>query len=141
MNTGMKINPYLNFDGTAEEAFTFYRSVFGGEFSQVERFGSMPGAAVPGDETNRIMHIALQVGETLLMGCDTAPSRGHVLIPGNNVHLSLHPETLDEARRLFGALSDGGVPDMPFEKMFWGAWYGAFTDRFGIRWMINFAER
>jgi len=143
MGTGLRINPYLNFDGTTEAAFEFYRSVFGGEYIQVERYGNMPGTegTVPAAEVNRIMHISLPVGGgTVLMGSDISPSRGHVLSQGNNVLLSLHPETVDEGERLFTALSDGGRVDMPFAKMFWGAWYGAFTDRFGIRWMINVAQ-
>lgn len=143
MTTALRINPYLNFDGKTEEAFNFYKSVFGGEFSRVERFGAMPGppGTVPKEEANRIMHIALPVGETVLMGSDTSPSRGHVITQGNNVNLSLHPESLAEAQRLFGALSAGGVMEMPFAKMFWGAWFGSFADKFGIRWMINFEEK
>lgn len=135
-----KMNPYLNFDGNAEEAFTFYKSVFGGEFlGDIYRMNGAPGSEnLPENERNRVMHIALPIDQhTTLMASDIIPSAGHVLKEGNNVQLSLHPETREEADRLFNALSAGGQVEMPLEDTFWGAYYGAFTDKFGIKWMIN----
>lgn len=135
-----KMNPYLNFDGKAEEAFNFYKSVFGGEFmGDIYRIGGAPGTEnLPEEERNRVMHIALPIDQhTTLMASDIIPSAGHVLKEGNNVQLSLHPETREEADRLFNSLSAGGQVEMPMEDTFWGAYYGAFTDKFGIKWMIN----
>lgn len=135
-----KMNPYLNFDGKAEEAFTFYKSVFGGEFlGDIYRMDGAPGSEnLPENERNRVMHIALPIdGHTTLMASDILPSAGHKLTEGNNVQLSLHPESRDEADRLFNALSAGGQVEMPMEDTFWGAYFGSFTDKFGIKWMIN----
>lgn len=135
-----KMNPYLNFDGKAEEAFTFYKSVFGGEFlGEVYRMDTAPGSEnLPENERNRVMHIALPIdANTTLMASDILPSAGHVLSEGNNVQLSLHPESREEADNLFSALSEGGNVEMPMEDTFWGAYFGSFTDKFGIKWMIN----
>lgn len=135
-----QMNPYLNFDGNAEEAFNFYKAVFGGEFLAIHRMSDAPGTEnLPASEKNRLMHISLPVGNgVVLMASDTLPSAGHVLSQGNNVHLSLHPESREEADRLFAGLSAGGKVEMPLQDTFWGAYYGNFTDRFGIRWMINY---
>lgn len=135
-----KMNPYLNFDGKAEEAFTFYKSVFGGEFlGDIYRMDGAPGSEnLPENERNRVMHIALPIdGHTTLMASDILPSVGHTLTAGNNVQLSLHPESREEADRLFNALSAGGQVEMPMEDTFWGAYFGSFTDKYGIKWMIN----
>lgn len=139
----MKLNPYLNFDGKAEEAFNFYKSVFGGEFSALQRFKDIPRSEqpMPKDEGNLILHVALPLGDgSTLMGSDIPKGMGMRLSKGNNVHLSLHPTTKKEAERLYTELSKGGKVGMEFQKMFWGAWYGAFTDKFGIQWMVNFEE-
>jgi len=135
-----KMNPYLNFDGKAEDAFNFYKSVFGGEFSALHKMGGNPGSEnLSDDEKNRIMHIALPIdSNTVLMASDTLPSMGHVLNHGNNVQLSLHPESREEADRLFNGLSEGGKVDMPLQDTFWGAYFGNFQDKYGINWMVNY---
>ncbi len=134
-----KMNPYLNFDGKAEEAFTFYKSVFGGEFSDINKMHEMPdGDKLPENERNRVMHIALPIdSHTTLMASDIIPSMGHKLNEGNNMHLSLHPETREEADRLFNGLSEGGEVEMPLQDTFWGAYFGNFKDKYGVSWMIN----
>ena len=137
-----KMNPYLNFDGKTEEAFNFYKSVFGTEFmGPMNKMGDMPGCEnMPANEKNRIMHVALPVGDQgdVLMGSDTMPSMGHKYEEGNNVQISLHPTTKEEADKLFKGLSAGGSVEMEMQDTFWGAYFGAFTDKFGIRWMINY---
>ncbi|WP_276134300.1 VOC family protein [Polluticoccus soli] len=135
-----KMNPYLNFDGTAEAAFTFYKSVFGGEFVGVHKMSEAPGTEqLPENERNRVMHIALPIdANTTLMASDIIPSMGHKLDVGNNVHISLHPSSREEAERLFNGLSAGGKVEMPLQDTFWGAYYGNFQDKFGVNWMINY---
>ncbi|WEK33908.1 MAG: VOC family protein [Candidatus Pseudobacter hemicellulosilyticus] len=133
-----KMNPYLNFDGKCEEAFNFYKSVFGGEFSDINRMNEAPGMELAENEKNRIMHMSLPIdGHTILMGSDILPSAGHVLKQGNNVYLSLHPESKEEADRLFNGLSEGGNVEMAMADTFWGAYFGSFQDKYGIHWMIN----
>jgi PhnB protein len=139
----IKVNPYLNFNGTTEEAFNFYRSIFGGDFVGVQRFKDMPPSEqpMPENEGNRIMHIALPIGETtVLMGTDISESMGQKLLMGNNVYISIHTESMGEAQRLFNALSEGGNVEMPLSKMFWGAYFASLTDKFGVQWMINYQE-
>ena len=137
----MKLNMYLNFAGNAEEAFEFYRSVFGGEFSNVTRFKDLqiPGIKLLKEDENKIMHISLPIGKhDVLMASDTTESRGHKLIPGNNVLLTLTPESKEEAERIFSALSVGGMIEMPFGKQPWGDYYGSFKDKFGMMWMVDY---
>ena len=134
------IAPYLNFEGTTEDAFNFYKSVFGGEFTSVQRFGDTPhGGSLPAGDAKKIMHISLQIdADTALMASDTLPAMGMPpLTPGNNISLSAHPKTVDEGKRIFNALAAGGQVMMPFEKAFWGAYFGMLTDKFGIKWMVN----
>jgi PhnB protein len=137
------LNPYLNFAGNTEAAFNFYKSVFGGEFSSVVRFKDTPECSkMPEQEQNMLMHIALPVGKgNVLMGTDAVESMGHKLHSGDNISLSLHTETKEEADRIFAALSQGGKVDVPMEKMFWGDYFGMFKDKFGVQWMINFSEK
>jgi len=139
----MKVHPYLNFDGKAEEAFTFYKSVFGGEFMLNMKMNEMPESKnLPADEQNRIMHIALPIGEgTILMASDTVPSAGHKMVFGNQTHIMLSPETKEEADKLFNGLSKDGKIDMKMEEASWGDYFGSFTDKFGIKWMINVAGK
>jgi PhnB protein len=136
----MKVNPYLNFDGQAEEAFIFYKSVFGGEFTGNMKMKDAPGTEnLTESEKNRTMHVSLPIGkDNLLMGSDILPSMGHKLTKGNNNYISLHPESKAEADRLFNGLSEGGVIEMAMADQFWGDYFGSFIDKFGICWMINF---
>lgn len=138
--TFMKVNMYLNFDGNAEEAFNFYKSVFGGEFSFKLRFSETPeGDKIPKEEQNRIMHISLPLsGDSVLMASDIMPSANQTLKHGNMNYISLHPQSREEADRLFTSLSEGGSVEMPMEDQFWGDYFGCFVDKFGIQWMINY---
>lgn len=135
----MKFNPYLNFDGNAEEAFRFYQSVFGGELF-VQRMGDTPGSEnLPDDEKNRAMHVSIPVGEgQTLMASDCVPSAGHVLNVGNNNYISVTPDSREEADRLFNGLSAEGNIEVPMGDQFWGDYFGSFVDKFGVHWMINF---
>lgn len=134
-----KINPYLNFYGNTEEAFNFYRSVFGGEFQTIMRYKDMPDQAPPGAQSSeRIMHVALPIGkETTLMGCDRPETYGPGT-RGDNFHISIQTDSEEETKRIFNALSEGGKVSMPLEKAFWGAYFGMFTDKFGIQWMVSY---
>lgn len=136
----LTVNPYLNFAGNTEEAFNFYKSVFGGEFSSLQRFKDTPMAAdMPAEVQEKIIHIGLPIGNgTTLMASDALESLGQNLAQGNNFHISLHPTSKEEATQLFNGLSEGGAIEMPLEDAFWGAYYGLFTDKFGIKWMINY---
>jgi len=137
-----KVNTYLNFAGITEEAFNFYKSVFGGDFTSVVRFRDMPmsGVNIPKEDQSKIMHIALPIGQDhLLMATDTLESLGQQLIQGNNVYISLHPESKGEADRLFRALSAGGTIEMAIADQLWGDYYGIIKDRYGVRWMVDYA--
>lgn len=133
------INPYLSFSGNCEEAFNFYRSVFGGEFLAVNRYSEMPSeAAAPESERDKIMHIALPIGPgQLLMGADRPEGMGPTT-PGDNVSISISPDNEGEAKRIFDGLSEGGQVTMPLERAFWGSDFGMCTDRYGIHWMVNY---
>jgi PhnB protein len=134
------VNPYLNFPGTTEEAFLFYRSAFGGDFSVLQRFGDTPaGAQTPAGDRNRIMHIALPLKNgTILMATDSCESMGHQLTVGNNFSIAIETESEEEASTLFAKLSVGGKVQMAPQKMFWGAFWGSWADRFGVQWMVNY---
>lgn len=133
------LNPYLNFNGSTEEAFNFYKSVFGGEFAMIMRFKDIPAEYKgPAHEDNKVMHIALPItGGGMLMGSDVPEAMGKV-ITGTNIQLSLAPSSKAEADKLFNGLSAGGRVTMPMADAFWGAYFGMCEDKFGIRWMINF---
>lgn len=134
------LNPYLNFSGNTEEAFNFYKSVFGGEFLNVTRFGDTPEKdRVPAQERDKIMHIALPIGNgNILMATDALDSMGHHLKPGNNFHLSVETGSKEEADKLFNGLSVGGKITQPIKDQFWGAYFGSITDKYGINWMISY---
>ena len=136
------INPYLNFNGNTEEAFNFYKSVFGGEFLAVMRFKDNAGCGqISESDKERIMHIALPIGNgNALMATDSLESMGQKLTVGNNFYICLSPESKEEAERLFNGLSAGGKIEMPLQDMFWGAYYGSFADKFGVQWMVNYEK-
>ena len=134
------LNPYLNFNGNTEEAFNFYKSVFGGEFITLQRFRDTPEAnKIPANEQDKIMHVALPIGPgNILMATDALESMGQKLVAGNNITLSINADSEAEADKLFNALAVGGQVSMPLEKAFWGAYFGMLTDQFGIQWMVNY---
>lgn len=137
-----KLNPYLNFMGKTEEAFNFYKSVFGGEFTTLQRFKDTPEKdKLPANELEKIMHVALPIGDNTLMATDALESMGHQVTIGNAISLSIEAEDKAEADRLFVGLSAGGTVDMPMQDMFWGAYFGMVTDKYGIKWMINCTHR
>jgi PhnB protein len=136
----MKLNPYLNFDGNAEEAFKFYQSVFGGELF-IQKMSEAPGTEnLPENEKNLTMHVSIPIGDgQSLMASDCLKSAGHELNVGNNNYISVTPDSREEADRIFKGLSVGGKIEMPLEDMFWGDYFGSFEDKFGVRWMINYS--
>jgi len=133
-------NPYLNFPGNTEEAFKFYKSVFGGEFIAIQRFKETPAAdMVPANERDKIMHVSLPIGKgNVLMGTDALESIGHKLTFGNNYNISIEADSKDEAQRIYDGLSAGGKIEQPLKDEFWGAYFGMFTDKYGTRWMISY---
>ncbi len=138
-----RTSTYLNFPGTTEAAFAFYKSVFGTEYSApIQRMGDVPASPdmppMPEEVKTLILHVELPIlGGHVLMGTDAVEGMGHTFVAGNNVHLNLEPDTLEEAERLFAALSPGATIEMPLQLMFWGAYWASFQDRFGVHWMIN----
>jgi len=137
----MKVNAYLNFPGNTEEAFNCYKAVFGGEFTSVVRFKDVPmeGVKIPKEDENKIMHIGLPIGnDQVLMATDVLKSLGQKLVEGNNVHISIHPDSKAEADRIFTSLSAGGTMEMPIADQPWGDYYGSFKDKFGVHWMVNY---
>lgn len=135
------INPYIHFNGNAEEAFMFYKSVFGGEFAMIGRFKDipMPGHPIPKDEENKIMHIALPIGKTsVLMGSDTPSFLGKHNERENRSKISISASSKEEADQLFKGLSAGGEVEMPIGDSPWGSYFGMFRDKFGFEWMIDF---
>ncbi|HEY0964593.1 MAG TPA: VOC family protein [Candidatus Paceibacterota bacterium] len=138
---------YLNFERETEAAFEFYKTVFGGEFiGGINRMGAVPPQEgqpeLSEEDKNLVMHVALELpGGFQIMGTDAPESMGFTLNQGNNVYINVLPDTRTEADRLFAALSEGGVIEMPMQEMFWGDYFGSLTDKFGIRWMIDTAAK
>ncbi len=134
------VNVYLNFDGNCEEAFTFYQSVLGGQL-ELNKFSEMPENPeypMKEEDKNKIMHVSLPVSkETVLMGSDTMGGYGPPFVQGNNFSISVHPETKEDADKIFAGLSSGGNVTMPMADAFWGSYFGMLTDKFGINWMLN----
>jgi PhnB protein len=141
------VNTYLNFPRNTEEAFNFYKSVFGGEFvGGIQRFRDVPQQenmpALADEDKDLVMHVALPIlNGHVLMGTDAPESMGFKVNFGNNVYISLNPDTRQETRRLFDALSKGGKVEMELQDMFWGDYYGSCTDKYGVQWMFNCAEK
>jgi PhnB protein len=137
-----QVSTYLNFARNTEEAFNFYKSVFGNEFtSPIVRFGDFPPSAemppLAEEDRNLVMHVGLPIlGGHLLMGTDAPESMQFRIHPGNNVYLALQPDTRSETKRLFNALSEGGKVEQELQDMFWGDYYGSICDKFGVRWMF-----
>ena len=143
-----RVSTYLNFSTYTEEAFIFYKSVFGTEFTEpgFRRFGDMPPMEgmppTPDDLKNLVMHVELPItGGYVLMGTDAPQQMGFKVEFGNNIHINLEPDTRQETKRLFDALSAGGKVEMELQDMFWGAYFGSFTDKYGINWMLNFINK
>jgi PhnB protein len=142
-----RVSTYLNFARNTEEVFNFYKTVFGSDFiGEISRFGDIPPSddmpPLPEDVKNLVMHIALPIlGGHVLMGTDAPESMGFKVTPGNNVYINLEPDTREETKRLFKALSDGGKIEMELQDMFWGDFYGSCTDKYGIQWMFNCSEK
>lgn len=132
------LNPYLNFNGNTEEAFNHYKSVFGGEFTALMRFGDTPGCEdMPETEKNGIMHVALPIGSNMIMGTDVPKSMEQVTF-GTNSSISVSVDSREDADRFFNGLAAGGKIGMPMDDMFWGDYYGMLTDKFGVQWMISY---
>lgn len=134
------INPHINFNGNAEEAFNFYRSVFGGEFANITRFKdlSIPENPIAEHEAHKIMHIALPIGKNILMGNDVPERMGRVNEQENRSKISVSAESKEEAERIFSGLTVGGSIEVPMEESPWGSYFGMFRDKYGIEWMVDF---
>jgi PhnB protein len=136
-----QINPYIHFNGNAEEAFTFYKSVFGGEFAMVMRFKDLelPESISNVNEANKIMHIALPIGKhNILMGSDTPEALGVHNLNETRSKISISAESKEEADKLYNGLSVGGQVEMPIADSPWGSYFGMFRDKYGIEWMVDF---
>ena len=138
-----QINPHINFNGNAEEAFTFYKSVFGGEFAMIVRFKDMssPEFPVADNEANKIMHIALPVGKNVLMANDVPEIMGRTNENENRSKISISAESKEEADKLFNGLSEGGEIEMTIADSPWGSYFGMFRDKYGIEWMVDFDQK
>lgn len=137
------INPHINFNGNAEEAFNFYRSAFGGEFKRLVRFKDMPNPGFPIDEkeANKLMHIELTIGPNVLMGNDVPEMMGRTNEQENRSKISVSTKSREEADQIFAKLSEGGTVEMPLDESPWGTYFAMFRDRYGIEWMIEFDPR
>ena len=135
-----QINPYINFNGNAEEAFLFYKSVFGGEFRQVTRFKEMESAEflIPESEANKIMHITLPIGHNVLMGNDVPEFMGKVNENENRSKIAISTESKEEADKIFNGLSAGGTIEFPISDSPWGSYFGMFRDKYGIEWTVDY---
>ncbi len=137
------INPHINFNGNAEEAFTFYKSVFGGEFEKIIRFKDIASAEFPvaEKEANKVMHIALPIGPNTLMANDVPEILGRTNENENRSKISISAESREEADKLFNGLSAGGNVEMPIGDSPWGSYFAMFRDKYGIEWMVEFASK
>ncbi|HTY57352.1 MAG TPA: VOC family protein [Bacteroidota bacterium] len=139
----ISINPYFNFAGNTEDAFRFYRSVFGGDFSRLQRFKDTPeGPRVADNERNMLMHVSLPVGKVnTLMATDALASIDQKVVMGNNIHLVIDTESKEEANTLFNGLAAGGTVNVPMADTFWGSYFGMLKDRYGIHWMVSYTPK
>lgn len=136
------INPYLNFPGNTEEAFNFYKKVFGGDFmGGIFRFKDTPDAEkLSKSDQEKVMHVALPMGkDNMLMATDALESMGFKVTFGNNFYISIHADSREEADKLFNGLSEGGKVEMPMADQFWGDYFGSLADKFGVRWMVIYS--
>ena len=135
----MPVLTYLNFDGNCREVFDFYRSVFGGEYQILQTFGDgSPDMGIPDSDRDKVMHATLTVGDGIIMGSDMPSNFGPPPVVGNNFSLTYPTQSREEADELFAKMSEGGKVTMPLQEMFWGAYFGACTDKFGINWQFNY---
>jgi PhnB protein len=133
------LNPYLIFAGKAEDAFNMYKTVFGGEFAATMRFKDVPGENKPSANwENKLVHVALPVGDTILMGGDCPEDWAGNYVPGSAVHISYTAKSEADVDEKFKALSEGGEVHMPVAKTFWGDYFGMVQDKFGIQWMLSY---
>ena len=138
----IRVDPYLNFNGNTEEVFAFYKSVFGGNYTTVMRFGDMPGSEkMPLADKNKILHIALPIGGNVLMGTDALDSMNQQLTTGDNFHISISLDDEGETVRIFDRLSEDGDIIMPLNKEAWSELFGMCKDKYGIQWMLNFNSK
>jgi PhnB protein len=138
-----QINPYINFNGNAEEAFNFYKSVFGGQFSRIVRFKDLSSTEfpIPENEANKIMHIALPIGNNILIANDVPEFMGRVNENENRSKIAVSTESREEADKLFNGLSAGGNIEMPIADSPWGSYFGMFRDKYGIEWTVEYATK
>lgn len=137
-------NTYLNFNGNCEKAFTFYKSVFGTEFSYIGRFHEIPESEeykIPEEDKNKIMHVSLPIGNSVLMGSHCGKEQSKHFVMGNNFSISISAESKEEVNRLFNNLSDDGIVIMPLSNTFWSEYFGMLTDKFGVNWMVSLNEQ
>ena len=132
------INSYLNFPGNTEEAFNFYKSVFGGEFTVLQRFKDVPNSGMPPEDQDKLMHVSLPIGGNVLMGTDAVGLQGKGFNMGNNFQLSVAVDSKEEAEKIFNGLAAGGEIKMPLQETFWAPAFGMLNDKFGIQWMVNY---
>ena len=136
------INPYINFNGNAEEAFIFYKSVFGGEFESIVRFRDLESSEfpVPEDEADKIMRIVLPIGDSFLIANDVPAALGRVSENENRSKIAVSADSREEADRIFAGLSEGGEVEMPMDQSPWGTYFAMFRDKYGIEWTVEFKE-
>jgi PhnB protein len=140
----VKIHSYINFGNRAEEAFRFYEQALGGKLTEIHRFGSMPqqgGFELTPEQKNLVMHVGLELPDgQMIMASVMIAGMGPQRVEGNNISISVHPDSQQDADRIFNALAQGGTITMPIANQFWGDYYGSLTDRFGINWMVNYSD-
>jgi PhnB protein len=140
----VKIHPYINFSNKTEEAFRFYEKALGGKLTEIHRFGSMPahgGFELTPEQKNLVLHVGLELPDgQMIMASDMIDGMGPPRVEGNNISISVHPDSKQEADRIFNALAQGGTITMPIADQFWGDYFGSLTDKFGINWMVNYSD-